>query len=363
MKAAVVNAIKEPYVVEEVELDPPKEGEVLVQIAAAGVCHSDLSAQQGLVPTALPGVLGHEGAGVVEAVGSGVTSVREGDTVVLNFVPNCGACRFCLTGRTNLCERAARLGGGLYDGTSRLSRNGQPLSHFLGTSCFAQRAVVMESGVVKVPPEVSLEEVCLIGCCVTTGIGAIFNRAKVRLGSTVAVFGCGGVGLNVIQGADMAGAVRVVAVDLVDERLAKAREMGATDTVNASQEDAIAGVRRVLGREGADYAFEAIGRPETIAQAFSVTARGGTAVVVGVAPTDAIAHIPTRYFIQEKGLIGSLYGSGNPREDIARLVALYQKGGLKLAPIISRRWRLEEINEAFAALERGEGARGVIVFS
>lgn len=362
MKAAVIAAPEQPYEILDIDLASPGEREVLVRIAAAGVCHSDLSVQKGRVPSPMPAVLGHEGAGVVEAVGPGVTSLQEGDAVVLSFVPSCGSCRFCTIGRSSLCDRAARLGGNLFDGSSRLSRSGETINHFLGTSCFAERTVVPESGAVKVPQGLPLQELCLVGCCVTTGFGAVFNRARVQFGSTVAVFGCGGVGLNIIQASAMAGASRIVAVDLVEGRLARARELGATDTVNASEEDGVAGVRRVAGRQGVDYAFEAVGRPETIASAFAAAARGGTAVVVGMAPADSTVQIPGRYFIQEKALIGSMYGSGNPRDEIARLVSLYQQGSLKLSPLVSRQWRLEEINDAFAALERGEGARGVIVF-
>ncbi len=363
MKAAVYYRGGEPLRVEEVELLAPQRLEVLVRIAAAGVCHSDLHFVDGVLPHASPAVLGHEGAGIVEAVGEGVTYVRPGDHVILSFIPSCGQCSYCVVGRPNLCTAGNRAAarGTLLDGTTRLRKDGEPVYHMSCTACFAERVVVSESSVVKVREEMPLDRAALIGCGVMTGVGAVINTAKVQPGSTVAVIGCGGVGLNVIQGAVLAGAARVVAIDISDYKLELAKQFGATDTVNASEVDPVAAVRE-LSPGGADYAFEVIGRPETMRQAYDAVRRGGTAVVVGLAPASAEVSIPAASLLQEKVLTGSAYGGTRARVDMSKLVELYLAGRLKLDELISRRYPLEGINEALEALRAGEVARSVIEF-
>lgn len=363
MKAAIYHGPKQPLRVQEVELLPPGRGEVLVRIAAAGVCHSDLHFVDGLIPHPAPAVLGHEGAGVVEAVGEGVTYVRPGDHVILSFIPTCGQCPYCIVGRPNLCtvgNRAATRGT-LLDGTTRLRLGEQAVYHMTCTSCFAERAVVPESGLVKIREEMPLDRAALIGCGVMTGVGAAMNTARVQPGSTVAVIGCGGVGLNVIQGAALAGAAVIIAIDVIEGKLELARQFGATHTVNAAREDPVAAVRS-LSPGGADYAFEVIGRPETMRQAYDATRRGGMAVVVGLAPPGAELSIPAGSLLQEKVLTGSSYGGARPRVDFPRLVDLYLAGKLKLDELISRVYPLEEINDAFEAMRRGEVARSIVRF-
>ncbi len=363
MKAAVYYRGGEPLRVEEVELLEPQRQEVTVRIAAAGVCHSDLHFVDGVLPHPSPAVLGHEGAGIVEAMGEGVTYVQPGDHVILSFIPSCGQCAYCIVGRPNLCTAGNRAAarGTLLDGTTRLRKDGEMVYHMSCTACFAERAVVPESGVVKVREEMPLDRAALIGCGVMTGVGAAINTAKVQPGSTVAVIGCGGVGLNVIQGAALAGAARIIAIDVSDYKLELARQFGATDAVDASKDDPVAAVRE-LSPGGVDYAFEVIGRPETMRQAYDATRRGGTAVVVGLAPAGAEVSIPAGSLLQEKVLTGSAYGGTRARVDMPKLVELYMGGKLKLDELISRRYPLEGIEKAFEAMRQGEVARSVIVF-
>jgi len=362
MKAAVFYRPHEPISVEEVELAPPKAGEVRVKIAACGVCHSDLHFLEGSVPIATPCVLGHEAAGVVEEVGPDVQDVAPGDHVVISFIPACGHCPYCVVGRPNLCtvgNRAAAMGT-LLDGTTRLSKEGRPIYHEACVAGFAPYAVVPAISLAKIPQEMPLDKAALLGCGVMTGVGAVFNTAKVQPGSDVAVIGCGGVGLNVVQGAALAGAGRIIAIDLLDHKLEMAQKFGATHTVNASREDPVAAVRRI-SPGGVDYAFEVIGRPETMRQAFDMARRGGMAVVVGLAPAGSQVSLPAGAFMMEKTITGSAYGGTRFRVDIPRLVELYMSGRLKLDELISRVYPLEEINAAFDALRRGEVARSIVV--
>lgn len=362
IKAAVLYEPNQPLVVETVELDDPKAGEVLVRIAAAGVCHSDYHIMKGEWSTPLPVVLGHEGAGVVERVGPGVTRLSPGQHVILNFRANCGACHYCTIGRPVLCDGIDTPRTAMFDGTNRLHKNGQAIHHMARTACFAEYAVVPESGAVPVRDDMPLDKACLVGCAVMTGVGAVTNTARVEPGSTVAVIGCGGVGLNVVQGAVLAGAQQIVAVDMLDNKLEYAREFGATDVVNAGNGDAVARIVAMTGG-GVDYAFEAIGNSATIAQAYDMTRLGGSAVIVGMAPeNDEVTLNALSFPRTERSIIGSWYGGARPWVDLPRMVELYLSGRLKIDPLISRTYALEDINVAYDALAAGEVARSVIIF-
>ena len=362
MKAAVLYNAHEPFVVEEVELADPGPGEALIRLAGSGVCHSDEHVVDGSMPFPLPAVLGHEGAGVVEKIGPGVTYAVPSDHVILSFVPTCGKCHHCVTGRPNLCAGVRTTPGTMADGTRRMRRNGQEINHFTMLSTFAEYAVVPEASLVRVREDAPLDKVCLIGCGVMTGVGAAINTAKVRPGSTCVVIGCGGVGLNVIQGCVLAGAGRIIAVDKLANKLEYARQFGATHFINASKEDVTSAVREI-SRFGADYAFEVIGRPETIELAYECTGRGGMTVVVGLSPAGSRISISAPSFMAEKAIVGCAYGSTRQRVDMPMLTDLYMAGRLKLDELITRTYPLEGINEAFEALRQGQVARGVIVFS
>lgn len=362
MKAAVLYQTKQPLVVEELDLLEPRAGEVLVRYVASGVCHSDLHVVEGLMGHPLPVVLGHEGAGVVEEVGPGVTRVKPGDHVLTSYIPYCGTCRFCAVGRPNLCTLRDSPRHVMLDGTTRFHKNGQEIYQLLQVGSYAQRAVLLEQGVVPIRKDAPLDVVCLVSCGVMTGVGAAINRAKVAPGSSVAVVGCGGVGLNVIQGARLAGAARIVAVDSVRFKLELAQEFGATHLVDALHEDPVSRVREITGGWGADYSFEVIGKIATMEQAFDMVHRGGTVVIVGVAPDGARLAIDPRMLLQEKVLTGTSFGSARQQADLPMLVDLYMEGKLKLNQLISARRPLEEINEAFEALNEGEVARTVLVY-
>ena len=363
MTAAVLYAPNTPLVVETVDLDEPKDGEVLVRIAAAGVCYSDYHIMKGEWTMPMPMVLGHEAAGVVEKIGSEVTRLKPGDHVILNFRANCGTCRHCTIGRPVLCSGVETPRWFLFDGTVRLHRNGQDIHHFTRTASFAEYAVVQESGAVPVRKDMPLDMASLIGCSVMTGVGAVINTAKIEAGSSVLVIGCGGIGLNVIQGALLAGADRIIAVDTLQNKLSYATEFGATDTLNASDGDVAERVIEMTGG-GVDYAFEAIGNPSTIRQAYDSCGLGGMTVVVGMAPEDQEVSVNALSLPRsERGIIGSWYGSARPWVDFPMLVNLYMNGRLKIDPMVSRTYRLEEINEAYEALDKGEVARSVIVFN
>jgi Zn-dependent alcohol dehydrogenase len=365
IRAAVLRHPSQPVEVEEVELDPPKAGEVLVRVAAAGVCHSDVRYADGdLGVGRWPMVLGHEGAGVVETVGEGVTHVAVGDHVAFCFVPACRSCRYCLAGKPNLCELVARHGsrGMLMDGTSRLRLiDGTELQHGLRTACFAERTVVAAGGAVPIPRELPLWQAALLGCGVVTGIGAVRNVAALQAGESAAVFGCGGVGLQVIAGARLAGADPIIAVDRVPEKLELARAQGATHVIDAAAEEKPVSVIRRLTDGGVDYAFEVIGRSETIRLAWGAIRPGGTAVVVGLAPAGVEATVPAIEFLSDKSLRGTYYGSGDPAAELPGLAALAMTGELDLGAVVTNVSGLDGVEEALDRLRRGEGARTVLL--
>lgn len=365
MKAAVLYATGQPLQVEDVAVEDPHRGEVMVRVAAGGVCHSDLHVINGDLTAPLPVVLGHEGAGVVEKVGEGVDEFRPGDHVVLLWRASCGNCLYCLSGRPALCELGAgiRWSGRLADGTSRFRRGDQEIRHHAGVSSFSELTVLPREGLVKIDPSVPLEKAAIVGCAVMTGVGAVINTARVEPGASMVVVGCGGVGLNAIQGGALAGAEKIIAVDVLDNKLEYARQFGATHLINASRVDPIEAVKEATGGRGADYAFEVIGNVKTIAQAYQMIRRGGTLVVVGVAPMGAeVAINASSIMLDEKTIRGSLYGSCQPKLDAPRMLNLYKAGKLKLDELISREYPLEQINDAFDALRRGDVARSIIRF-
>ncbi|MBL1118629.1 Zn-dependent alcohol dehydrogenase [Streptomyces sp. 110] len=363
VKAAVLTGTGRPFEVDEVELAGPKAGEVLVKVAASGLCASDLNVidgKRGLAP--FPVVLGHEASGVVAETGPGVTRLKAGDPVLLSIVPSCGHCPSCGNGRPNYCAVAgeAMSRGGLFDGTSRLSRGGRRLNHFLTVSSFAEYAVVPESGAVRVDPAMPLDRAALISCAVLTGYGAVHNTARVRHGSRVAVFGCGGVGLNVVQGARTAGASRIVAVDVNPDKLRLAERLGATDVVHADRQDPVAAIDELTG--GVDYAFEALGREQTVQQAWQSLDVGGEAVIVGLMRHGATVTLDANPFVDEKRIGGCYFGSAHLLRDVPALVERYLAGDLLLDEIISRRIGLDDLTEGFGRLRAGDGARNVLVF-
>jgi S-(hydroxymethyl)glutathione dehydrogenase/alcohol dehydrogenase len=365
MKAAVLHNFHEPLRVEAVDLMEPQAGEVRVKLAASGVCHSDLHVVKGDLPMPTPVILGHEGAGIVDAVGPGVTTVQKGDHVVLSWVPYCGKCFFCGRGDFHLCEVAAQgaFMGGMYDGSTRFSLNGAAVHHFGGVSSFSEYTVVAEHGAIPIRKDAPLDAACLVGCGVMTGVGAVINTAKVEAGASMVVFGAGGVGLNVIQGGALVGAEKIIAVDLVESKLKMAEEFGATHAVNAAKGDAVDQVRALTGGRGVDYAFEVIGSPAVVLQAFMTLRRGGRVIVVGVPPLTAQISIPGFSLpLEEKGIIGSCYGSAKMRTDMPRLVDLFMAKKLKINELISKRIGLGDVNHAFEQMEKGEVARSVVVF-
>jgi Zn-dependent alcohol dehydrogenase len=363
MRAVVLREPRRPVAVEDVELDPPKDDEVLVRVAAAGVCHSDVRLADGeLGKGRWPMVLGHEGAGVVEGVGAGVSGLEPGDHVAFSFVPACRSCRACLAGRPNLCEPAGANGfaGTLMDGTSRLHANGETLQHGLMTACFAERTVIAAAGAVKIPRELPLRQAALLGCGVVTGIGAVRNVAHVQHGDSVCVIGCGGVGLQVIAGARLAGAATIVAIDRSAEKLERALTQGATHVIDSSEHDAVAAVRDITGG-GADHAFEVVGRADTIRVAWDAVRPGGQAVVVGLVPRGVEVAVPGIEFLSDKSLRGTYYGSGDAARDIPELAARALAGELDLAGVVTHETNLDGVEEALGRLRRGEGARTVVI--
>ena len=361
-RAAVCREHNQPVVVEELTVDSPKRGEVMVKLAACGVCHSDLSAITGTIPLPLPLVLGHEGAGVVEEVGEGVSEFAQGDHVVFSFIYMCGKCRFCVSGRPVLCVEQGKALTTPLEGTSRIrDAKGQSLNIFSGCGAMAEYATVSAENLIKIDAKIPLECAALVGCAVTTGVGAVFNTAKVEPGSTVAVFGCGGVGLSAIQGARIAGAEKIIAIDTLESKLAMAKQFGATDVL-MGKEDPVKALKKMTGG-GPDYAFECVGSGELAATAYRAIRRGGLAVVVGVAkPTDSTSVRTMTLPFEEKTLTGSYFGSCVPRVDFPRMLALYLAGRLKLDELITRRYAIDEAPQAFADLQAGKNARGVIMF-
>jgi len=363
MRASVLMAQGEPLEVHDLELEAPRDGEVSVRMAASGVCHSCLHAADGSwkgVP--VPIVLGDEGAGVVEAVGPGVRELAVGDHVILSWAPTCGRCHYCVIGRPNLCERRQPGRGVLLDGTTRMSLGGRPVHHYGHVATYASRTVVAESCAIRIDPAMPLDQAALIGCSVMTGVGAVLNTAAVPAGASMAVWGVGGVGLNVVQGGAMVAAHPIIAVDVKASKLEHARGLGATHAVDASREDPAAAIRGITGR-GADFTFVAVGDARAMSQACDALAPGGTCVLIGVPATGATIPVDPRPLVTgERVIRGSSYGSARTREDLPRLVNLYKAGKLRIGELITRRYGLDEANEAFRALAQGELARGVIVF-
>ena len=372
IKAAVLNkmglqapyAKSKPLAIEELELDPPEHGEVLVKIAAAGLCHSDLSVIEGNRPRPTPMVLGHEAAGVVEKVGPGVEDLTIGDHVVMVFVPSCGHCLPCAEGRPALCEpgAAANGAGTLLSGKRRLHRDGNEVHHHLGVSAFAQYATLSRRSLVKIDKALPLEEAALFGCAVLTGVGAVINTAKVPAGSSVAVVGLGGVGLSSLLGAIAVGASRIVAIDLSDDKLGLARQLGATDTFNPAGPNAIEEIRSAT-QGGVEFAFEMAGSVRAMDLAYRITRRGGTTVTAGLPPPDQSFALPQVNLVAEERTVkGSYIGTCVPVRDLPRYIELYRRGRLPVDRLMSGRLKLEEINAGFDRLREGRAVRQVVVF-
>ena len=370
IKAAVLHemglphpyAESQPLVIEEVDLDPPGEGEVLVEIKAAGLCHSDLSVINGNRPRPTPMALGHEAAGVVRELGRGVDKFAEGDHVVMVFVPSCGRCLPCWEGRPALCEPggAANVVGSLFSGARRLRLNGKELHHHLGVSAFSTHAVVSHQSLVKVHPDLPLHQAALFGCAVLTGAGAVLNTAKVEPGSKIAVIGLGGIGLNALLAAKLVGAERIVAIDALDEKLDFAKQLGATDAFNAMDEDCVAQVREATNG-GVNYAIEAVGLVKALTLAYDITRRGGTTVTAGLAhPKHKLEIQQVSLVGEERTLKGSYIGSCIPARDVPRYVGLYQRGYLPIDRLTSDRIGFDELNAAFDRLASGRTVRQIL---
>ena len=358
MKAAVLRSTNAPLSVEDVQIDKPGPREVLIHVAACGVCHSDLSVQQGLVPYPLPTVLGHEAAGVVEAVGSEVRQVKQGDHVITCVSAFCGHCSFCLSGHLSLCgSLETRRAKGEPE---RLSIGGKNIRQFFNLSAFAELMLVHEHACVRISPDIAFDKAALVGCAVLTGFGAVTRAAAVRPGEVVAVIGCGGIGLAAINAARISGAGRIIAIDRVPQKLDLARRFGATDALLAGGEVEAAVLEMTKG--GVDHCIEAVGLKLTAELAFRLVRRGGTATIVGVFPEDTKIEIDAAGFFQEKRIQGTLMGSNQFPTDVPRLIDLYLQGRLELDLLLAKRIRLDEVNTAFEDLKTGATARSVIVF-
>ena len=364
VKAAVFYEEGVPFQVEELDLAEPRQGEVLVKIAAAGVCHSDWHLMTGATKHPLPVVPGHEGAGVVQSVGQGVTTIKPGDHVALNWAPNCGHCFYCLRDRPSLCATyvGSIWAGTMMDGTTRLSKDGRPVYHFSALACFAEYVVVPQECCVPLDKQVPLEIAALIGCAVTTGVGAVLNTAVVQPGSSVVVFGAGGVGLNIIMGAKLAGASRIIAVDNNEAKGDLAQSFGATDII-ITRPDTNESIRNLTEGRGADYVFEAVGLPALQEQCLDAVRPGGTVVYVGMSPMGSNTNLSGAIIArQEKTVTGSYYGSANTARDFPLYADLYMRGQLDLDRLISETYSLDQINEAYAHMLNGDTARGIIIF-
>jgi alcohol dehydrogenase len=364
MGATPPYAVSLPLHIEEIDLAPPGADEVLIKIAAAGLCHSDLSVINADRPRPMPMALGHEASGVVEELGSGVTDLQVGDHVVVVFVPSCGHCAPCAEGRPALCEpgAAANGAGTLLSGARRLARGGEPLNHHLGCSVFAQYATVSRRSVVKIDSRVPLDEAALFGCAVLTGVGAVVNTAQVRAGASVAVVGLGGVGLAALIGALAAGARQIIAIDLSDDKLEQARALGATHTVNAGRADALEHIR-ALSSGGVEFAFEFAGSIRALDLAYRITRRGGSTVTAGLPPSTALWPLPAVSLVaEERTLKGSYIGTCVPSRDIPHYIDLYMQGRLPVDKLLTGRLKLDEINRGFDLLHEGKAIRQVVVF-
>lgn len=372
-RAAVIYAMEqsEPYaasrplVLEEVELDPPGPGEVLVEVMGAGLCHSDLSTINGTIPRRLPMILGHEASGIVREIGTGVKDFRPEDHVVFSFVPSCGHCLTCAIGRPALCENGSRsnLAGTLLDGSVRFHRpDGKPILHYLGVSAFSEYTVVAQESLVKIDETVPLEKAALFGCAILTGVGAVINTANVMPGESVVIFGLGGVGLSALMGAKLVGASPIIAVDVLPSKFALAKRLGADITIAAREEDPVSAIRDVT-RGGTAYAFEAVGNANVLAQAYKATRPGGKTISIGIAPPQQEVSLQALSLVAlEKSVQGSFMGSAVPRRDIPRLIRLYQAGKLPIEELLSPSITLDEINTGFDHLAQGSAVRQVIRF-
>ncbi len=363
MKAAVLREAGAPLEIEELEIAPPGPNEVRVRLVASGICHSDYSVAHGILRSPTPVVLGHEGAGVIEEVGPGVDGLAPGDHIVAALTPSCGECVMCKEGRPYLCAEMMKASAGstLLDGTTRLKNGDENVHQLMALGTFAEQMVIPAGSAVKVSHNAPLDTVCLVGCGVTTGVGAAVNTAQVESGSSVAVIGCGGVGLSIVQGARLQGAGIIIAVDPVDTKRELALSMGATHAIDPFNEDLVEVVRSLTGK-GVHYAFEALGRQDTIGQCWQIIRPSGQAVIVGMTSMRDKLEVPVAGFFAEREFRGSVYGSATPHRDIPKFVALYQSGELMLDEMITKRIRLEDVNTALEEMGRGEGARSVIMY-
>ena len=362
MRAALLEGVEDVQVVDDVEIDKPHEGEVLVRVQHCGVCHSDLHFVDGSLPTAFPAILGHEAGGVVESLGAGVTGLAEGDKVILSLRPPCGRCYFCVRGQFSICPQYANMTGTLPDGATRLSHRGRTVSRagvFL--AAFAEQAVVPANGVVKVPEDTPLEIAAVIGCSVQTGVGAVLNTAQVEAGATVMVIGLGGIGISIVQGARIAGASRIVGVDPVESRRAQATGFGVTDAIDPNAGDVTAAVMELTGGIGIDYAFDAVGSSALVETCIASTRPGGTTVMVGVPKIDQFLNVHALMFaMSEKKITGCFLGSSNPHREFPRLIELWRNDRLDLESMVTARRPLDEIGDAFADMRAGTGLRTVL---
>ena len=363
-KAAIVYQFNEPVVVEEIEVRPPQKSEVLVKIAASGICHSDYSVMTGTIPHDLPEVLGHEGAGTVVEVGPEVEGYKVGDRVMLPFVSSCGKCKRCRDGHPTLCEvHFTGKRGTLLDQTLRFHKGDQEIYQFSRIGSLSEYTVVHTNSVLPLPDGYTFEHAALLGCGVTTGYGAVTRTAKVPAGATVAVIGCGGVGLNVIQGARLANASKIIAIDQVPSKLEQAKRFGATDVVNSKDVDAVEAVKNLTDGNGVNFSFEAIGLPVTIEMAYNMLAVGGNAVIIGITAVPQTITIPAVFIpVQERKITGSFFGSALPSEDMPYLLGLYKEKKLMLDELVTQYYELEDINQAFSDMETGENIRGMVLF-
>jgi S-(hydroxymethyl)glutathione dehydrogenase/alcohol dehydrogenase len=377
MKAAIFHGPQQPLTIEEVDIDEPQDHEVLVKTAASGVCHSDLHFVDGLYPLPAPAILGHEGAGVVEKVGKAVTYLKPGDHVISCPSVFCGYCDECMSGHPNRCSNR-KATQRKRDDKPRLSQNGKPVTQLADLSTYAEKMLLHENALVKITTKIPLDRAALIGCGVTTGVGAVLNTARIEPGSTVAVFGCGGVGLSAIQGAKIAGARMIIAIDQFESKLAMAKRFGATHTIDGSSTDAVEEIRKLTSpqaeqgtdllssmavSEGVDHAFEAVGVKKLAEQCFEAIKPGGTATIIGMIPVGQKVELDGPKFLTERKIQGTMMGGNRFRIDMPRYVDYYLQGRLNLDDMITKRLRLEDVNEAFRAMKAGEVARSVLMFS
>lgn len=359
MKAAILYDSAQPLAVQEVDLSPPQSGEVLVRLAASGICHSDVNIVRGEANAPLPVVLGHEAAGFIEEVGSGVAGLKVGDPVAISLVRSCGRCFYCVRGHPNDCEGAHPLSSQ----TRIHSLQGDSINQGINVAGFAEYVVVDQTQVVKLPQTMSLVAAAVLGCAVITGVGAVVNTARVEAGSSVVVMGLGGVGINAIQAAALVGARRVIAVDLLDNKLAFAKQFGATHTINARSENAVEAIHELTNGRGADYVFVTVGSPKAVTDSLSMVRKRGTIVLIGLIGDDGTIPLPvSKVVLNEFRVLGSFMGSSRISEDIPQIVDLYQQGRLKLDELVTGKYPIEKINEAIESMERGEAVRNLIVF-